>query len=188
MSFNNRALIYEVINPFNFHEKQVEEVIKLAESDSGKYISSPDNQFRIIKHRKWFIISPVTALDSKNIVIERDDKQILFAQGTLTIESTLNLKPSTLNNIATLDAKEIKFPLLLRKWKEGDYFYPLGMRKKKKVARFLIDTKLSKPEKENTWVIESNKRICWIVGQRIDDRFKITANTKQVLQLNFSPK
>lgn len=188
MSFNNRALIYEVINPFNFHEKQVEEVIKLAESDSGKYISSPDNQFRIIKHRKWFIISPVTALDSKNIVIERDDKQILFAQGTLTIESTLNLKPSTLNNIATLDAKEIKFPLLLRKWKEGDYFYPLGMRKKKKVARFLIDTKLSKPEKENTWVIESNKRICWIIGQRIDDRFKITANTKQVLQLNFSPK
>ena len=188
MLYNNKALIYEIIHSFNFQEKQVEEVMKLADSDSGKYITSPDNQYRIIKHRLWFIISPVVATESLNIIIEEKDKQVLFALGSINIESTPSNKPSTSSDIATLDAKEIKFPLLLRKWKTGDYFYPLGMKKKKKVSRFLIDSKLSKIEKENTWIIESKQRICWIVGQRIDDRFKITSTTKEVLKLTYKSK
>ncbi|MBP7109860.1 MAG: tRNA lysidine(34) synthetase TilS [Chitinophagaceae bacterium] len=188
MSYKNKALIYEIIHPFNFQEKQVEELIKLANSDSGKYITSPDNLFRIIKHRLWFIISPVVATESVNIIIEENDKQVLFALGGISIESISNNKPSTSNDIATLDAKEIKFPLLLRKWKTGDYFYPLGMKKKKKISRFLIDSKLSKTEKENTWIVESKQRICWIVGHRIDDRFKITSTTKQVLKLTYQSK
>ena len=184
MQYNNKALIYEIIHRYNFQEKQVDEVIKLAESDSGKYISSPDNQFRIIRHRKWFIISPATAIESKNIIIETKDKDILFALGNLGIETTLNLQPSALNEIATLDSKEITFPILLRKWKTGDYFYPLGMKKKKKISRFLIDLKLSKTEKENVWVLESKQRICWVIGYRIDDRFKLTDNTKEVLKIS----
>lgn len=188
MLYNNKALIYEIIHSFNFQEKQVEEVIKLADSDSGKYITSPDNQYRIIKHRLWFIISPVFATESLNIIIEENDKQVFFSLGNLKIESTSSNKSSTSIDIATLDAKEIKFPLLLRKWKTGDYFYPLGMKKKKKVSRFLIDSKLSKIEKENTWIIESKQRICWIVGQRIDDRFKLTATTKEVLKLTYQSK
>lgn len=188
MLYNNKALIYEIIHSFNFQEKQVEEVIKLADSDSGKYITSPDNQYRIIKHRLWFIISPVFATESLNIIIEENDKQVFFSFGNLKIESTSSNKSSTSIDIATLDAKEIKFPLLLRKWKTGDYFYPLGMKKKKKVSRFLIDSKLSKIEKENTWIIESKQRICWIVGQRIDDRFKLTATTKEVLKLTYQSK
>lgn len=185
ISYNNKALIYEIIHPFNFQEKQVEELIKLAVSDSGKFITSPDNKYRIIKHRLWFIISPVVATESVNIIIGENDKELKVSFGSLSVEANSSLKLSTSKEIATLDAKEIKFPLLLRKWKTGDYFYPLGMKKKKKVSRFLIDSKLSKTEKENTWVIESQQRICWIVGQRIDDRFKITAKTKEVLKLTY---
>lgn len=183
MKYNNRALIYEIIRDYGFNEKQVDELIKLAVSESGKYMESPELQFRIIKHRHWFIISPSQSKSAANIVIEAKDKSVAFEGGMLHLELTNNTQPVSDKRVASLDAKEIKFPLLLRPWKTGDYFYPLGMTKKKKLSRFFMDQKLSKTEKENAWVIESNQRIIWVVGHRIDNRFKVTDKTTQVLKI-----
>ncbi|MCX6316237.1 MAG: tRNA lysidine(34) synthetase TilS [Bacteroidetes bacterium] len=184
LKYDNRALIYELISPYGFHEKQVEEVLKLAGSESGKYILAPGNEWRIIKHRLWFIISPVLPSASEAIIIEKDTNEVIFAGGALQLkEITDTTSISKDPHTALLDARHIEYPLLLRRWKTGDYFYPLGMRKKKKIGRFLIDLKLSKTEKENTWVIESKGRIIWVVGQRIDDRCKITDNTEQSVSI-----
>jgi len=124
---------------------------------------------------------------AQNILIEKDEKMILFENGILELESllTTNCKLQNTNSIACLDATEIKFPLLLRKWKQGDYFYPLGMKKKKKLSKFFIDLKLSKTDKEKVWVIEMNKKITWVIGYRIDDRFKLTDKTKNVIRLAY---
>lgn len=188
MKFNNRALIYDIIEEYGFGERQVEEVIKLAASESGRYILSPAKNFRLIRHRHWFIISPQhSAEGSDNIIIEKDDREVVFPGGTIIVKETASATPVADQLFACFSPEEIHFPLLLRRWKAGDYFYPLGMKKKKKVARFLIDQKLTKPQKENTWVLESNKRIVWVAGHRIDDRVKIKANTKKGLLLQFIP-
>ena len=183
LGYNNRALIYEIISEFGFGEKQIDEVLKLAESESGRYLDSPAFIYRLIKHRHWFIISPVQSAASGIIIIEQKDKTVGFEKGILHIAETNNQQPTNSNLTACLDSKEISYPLILRKWKQGDYFYPLGMKKKKKLSRFFIDSKLSKPAKEKIWVIESNKKIIWVVGHRIDERFKITDKTRSVLKL-----
>jgi len=178
------TIVYEIIKNYGFTSHQTGEVIALLESESGKYISSPSH--RIFKNRKWLIIAPNQTIAAANILIEENDNTIIFEQGTLQIAKLS--QPLTMNyelTTAQLDTAEIKFPLLLRKWKQGDYFYPLGMQKKKKLSRFFIDQKLSLTQKENVWVIESNKKILWIVGMRIDDRFKITPATKNILQITF---
>ncbi|WP_018615513.1 tRNA lysidine(34) synthetase TilS [Segetibacter koreensis] len=178
------TIIYEIIKDFGFTSTRVQEVIELLESETGKYISSSSH--RIIKNRNWLIISPNQSTEATNILIEEKDKKVMFSDGELSLEviesSTFQIPSS--NNTAALDCAEISFPLLLRKWKQGDYFYPLGMKKKKKLSRFFIDQKLSKTDKENVWVLEMNKKIIWIVGQRIDDRCKIQPSTKTVLKIS----
>jgi tRNA(Ile)-lysidine synthase len=181
LGYKNESLIYEIIKDYGFGEKQVDEVLKLANSESGHFIEN--DLYRIIRHRHWFIIAAKQTETSENIIIEVKDRTVLFPAGKLQIERTGNLKPEAVNSAAQLDAALIKFPLLLRKWKTGDYFYPLGMTKKKKLSRFFIDLKLSKIDKENIWVLEMNKKIIWVAGHRIDDRFKITNNTKVVLKI-----
>jgi tRNA(Ile)-lysidine synthase len=124
--------------------------------------------------------------EAANILIEATDKKIAFNAGELIFKvfDVGGFKITEDNSIAGIDLAEIAFPLLLRKCKQGDYFYPLGMKKKKKLSKFFIDQKLSKTDKENTWILEMNAKIIWIVGQRIDDRFKIKPSTKQVLKIS----
>lgn len=178
------STVYEIIREYGFHASQTGEVIDLLDSESGKYIQSSSH--RIIKNRKWLIIAPVEVEKSEIVVIDAVGNW-QFPNGHLQIETapTANCQLLTANSIACLDANEIKFPLLLRKWKQGDYFYPLGMKKKKKLSRFFIDQKLSKTDKEKVWVIEMDKKVIWIVGYRIDDRFKVMSKTQRVLKITF---
>lgn len=178
------SIVYELISNYHFSSSQTEEVIALLDSDTGKYVQSSTH--RIIKNRAWLIIAPLAADETGIIVIDRPGC-IDFAKGKLLIEEAMinSDQIPAANTIAVVDADLISFPLLLRKWKAGDYFYPLGMQKKKKLSRFFIDQKLSKTEKENIWVIEMDKKIVWIVGHRIDDRLKVTQNTSSVFRISF---
>ncbi len=83
------------------------------------------------------------------------------------------------------DLEKIKFPLYFRKWQHGDYFYPLGMNGKKKLSDFLIDIKIDRVQKEKIYVLtDSSDNILWVVPYRINDKYKISKNTKNVIKIN----
>lgn len=188
-----QTITWEIIEPFGFSAAQISEVIKLLDATNSGFIKSPSH--RIIKNRQWMIIAPIAQQESKHIVVEGIGVTS-FIEGEVAIslhditDVSNELSKSNLDNkqlgIEWLDAHAIQFPLLLRQWAVGDYFYPLGMSKKKKVAKFLIDARLSKIDKEKIWVLESNKKIIAIIGLRIDNRFRYTAATKQLLKLQFT--
>ena len=179
-----QTVIYEIIKDAGFTAMQVSEVEKLLQSDSGKYIKSASHV--ILLNRKWLIISPnISSTQFTNIIVEENANNILFEEGTLQIYPSA--KPEKFVGEAStvfIDAVNLAYPLMLRKWKTGDYFYPLGMTKKKKLSRFFIDQKLSLLQKEKCWVLESDKKIVWVIGYRIDERFKITSCSKQIVKLN----
>lgn len=180
------AVLHEILKPFNFTVGQEAEVWKIIDSESGKYVNSLTH--RVLKNRKWLIISPLQNEEQHILVIDHATQNISFTEGEITlIEKKPPFDIAADANHVLLDTRYIKFPLLLRKWKHGDYFYPLGMQKKKKLSRFFIDQKLSLFQKEKCFVIESDKKILWVVGYRIDDRFKVKPSTEIALQIIFLP-
>lgn len=175
-----QTILFELMQPLGFTSKQPAEALSLISSETGRYIASATH--RIFRNRNWLIIAPLSNMEAQHIIIG-EKGAVEFALGKLIIESA---EAQTINddlNTAFLDASEITFPLLLRPWRQGDYFYPLGMHKKKKLARFFIDQKLSATQKENVWVLEMNKKILWVIGMRIDNRFRITDKTSSALRI-----
>lgn len=187
------TITWEIIQPFGFTSHQITEVIKLLEAENSSSIRSATH--RIIKNRQWMIIAPLAQNEANHILMDGlgstsllDGELTLSKHDIATISNQLS-KTNTVDNstnIEWLDANAIQFPLLIRKWSAGDYFYPLGMTKKKKVAKFLIDARLSKTDKEKVWVIESNKKIIALLGLRIDNRFKYTSSTKELLKIQYT--
>ena len=131
------------------------------------------------------MIVPANDESAAHIVIDRECG-VAYPEGRIQI-NTKSLEGSehfvAPSGTECLDGKKIKFPLLLRKWKAGDYFYPLGMTKKKKLARFFIDQKLSKTAKEKVWVLVMDSQIICVVGHRIDNRFRMDDSTKKIFMI-----
>ena len=96
------------------------------------------------------------------------------------VQAMKGYKISKEKTLAQLDASKLKFPLKLRKWKQGDWFIPFGMRGKMKLSDYFINQKFSLLEKENVWILASGNDIVWIVGHRVDQRYAIGEKTKKV--------
>jgi tRNA(Ile)-lysidine synthase len=178
-----QTITYELMKDYGFQSTQTQEIIKLLDAQSGSSMSS--NTHHLIKNRNWMIIAPHQNDLVKHIVVDEHTDVVSYVHGTIQIKrlSAGSFVLPNSSSVAALDADKVAGSILLRQWKQGDYFYPLGMDKKKKLSKFFIDQKLSKTDKEKVWVVVSNQRIIWVVGYRIDNRFKVTATTKNVLLL-----
>lgn len=177
------TIVYELFKVYQYTAPQTKSLIVLMDADSGKYVESSTH--KTIKNREFLIITQLQTNEADFIAIDTLASPIKLSDRTLKFSSS---KLSTIfsddPNVTYVDAQKLEAPILLRRWKQGDYFYPLGMgMKKKKLSRFFIDAKIPLHEKEQCWVLESNKRIVWIAGMRLDERFKITDKTTEVLKI-----
>ncbi len=155
------------------------DILDLLTAMSGKEIRSRTH--RLIKDRKYLLLQEIQDSD-------RTDDEINIAEElaeppvNLKIESVQDIEEKN-NTILYVDKETLNHKLTVRKWKKGDYFYPLGMDGKKKVAKFFKDEKMDTVAKENQWILCCGEKIVWIIGRRADDRFKITSKTKKILKV-----
>lgn len=173
------ALLYELLHDFGF--TAWEDVSQLLEAQSGKQILSKTH--RLIKDRDHILLTELPQ-ESQNFVkvITKSETQI---ETPLKMSFIPTDKMGYLDtNTIYVDSDQLQYPLVLRKWEEGDRFQPFGMQGKKKLSKFFKDEKLSLASKENTWVLWTGNAIVWIVGLRADDRFKVTPNTKNILKIS----
>ena len=161
--------LHHVFYPFGFeHTADLEQLLS---AETGKQLFSKSH--RLLKNRNELLLSPISTVEVKTYPWD----------GVQALENPISLISTTEETAQSeliLDKEKLIFPLLLRKMKEGDYFYPSGMQGKKKLSKFFKDEKYSLLEKENQWLLCSGEDIVWIVGKRPDRRFLKTAETKQL--------
>jgi tRNA(Ile)-lysidine synthase len=176
-----KTLCYELFKPFGFTPGQVPHILSLLDAETGHYIVSGTH--RVIRNRNFLIVTTAPTEQADMLLVE--GVPCTITTGKYTYSFSIQAKPESIpadRETACIDLKGIDFPIILRKWRMGDYFYPFGMgMKKKKIARLLIDEKLALHEKEEVRVVECNKRIAWVSGLRPDERFKIKSTTEKVL-------
>lgn len=178
------TVLYELLQPYGFSSAVIEQVEEHLDSESGKQFYSETH--RLLKDREYIfiIINEQKCVKEYSIANEVTDITAPFRMTISKIVHDANFMVSKNNDCLHLDADKVVFPLTLRHWREGDVFFPFGMNKRKKISDFFIDNKFSILEKEQTWLLTSGNEIVWVVGYRPDNRYRITENTKTVIQFS----
>ena len=171
-------LLSEVLRKYGIKYEQCGRLLSILDGNVGKQFKS--DGFILLIDRENLIISATTNHSSKHQLIDSTTELINSKHRLTFVRSEIDVAIDTNENKAYLDLDKLKFPLVLRTWEEGDYFKPLGMKGKKKLSDFMIDTKIPLNLKKEQEVILSGDDIVWVVGKRIDDRYKLTDRTKHI--------
>lgn len=181
------AVLYELLKVYGFSRSVVEDIYSSLTKESGKVFFS--SSFRLIKDRDYLLFSPLVKEEIQEYILNGDEKEwigpIELSFESVVITTDFQIRKE--KNIAYFDADKLTFPLTLRKWQEGDWFIPFGMKGRKKLSDYFSDRKFSRLEKEQTWLLCSGDTIIWIVGERSDNRFCLDKMTKRALVVNFFP-
>ena len=176
-----KAYLFEILKKYGFTEWG--DLSELINAQSGKQVLSKTH--RLIKDRTHLLLSKIETNNTEQYQLTENLTAFENSNLHLTFETTEGTKQVTeTEKVVCIDKEMLKFPLTVRKWRNGDYFYPLGMQGKKKLSKFFKDEKISILEKEKTWLLcSANNEVIWIVGKRLDNRFKITESTTKTLKI-----
>jgi tRNA(Ile)-lysidine synthase len=177
---NYKAYLYQWLCKYGFTAWN--DVYDLVQSQTGKRIESEN--YILLKDRDYLLLSQKRMMDFETIVInsvtESTNFPLNFSFCNISNISNQN------KNIIFVEESKLQFPLIIRKWNEGDFFYPAGMQGKKKVSKYFKDEKFSQFQKEATWILESNSQIVWIIGHRADERFKPENTNQNIIQITYN--
>ncbi len=172
------TVLREKLKPFGFNN--VDDVVASFKLESGKeYFSSTH---RIVKDRNRLILEKIREKKENLFYINGKTKELIYPIH-IQLKQIDEFEEISNSLVAQLDRDKLKFPLKLRKWEEGDSFHPQGMKGKKKLSKFFKDEKYSLIDKENQWLLLSDDKIVWVLGKRLDERFKVTKNTSKILKV-----
>ena len=178
------TVLFELLYPYGFNASTVRNIYDSINGLSGKVFYS--EEYQVVKDRSFFFLTTRKKEDQISYTIGRG-QTIVNKPVKLEIESVKNISEINFyndSNVIYIDNSKIDYPLIVRKWAHGDKFVPFGMRGHKKISDFFVDNKLSIVEKENTYLLcTSSNKIIWIIGKRMDDRFKISDKTKDCLKI-----
>lgn len=178
------TILWKALQPYGFTGDTIQQLLQSA-TFSGKKFSSQHYTATIDRDR--ILLEKNNIEEVEEITINATDSTIHLRNGKIFLQQLTRLTKQfpTGNNEAIIDASKLKFPLLLRRWKPGDQFQPLGMTGFKKLSDFFIDNKVPVPVKHQTYLLESNNEIVWVIGHRIDHRYRITEETDKIVHLRY---
>jgi tRNA(Ile)-lysidine synthase len=161
-----QCLLYEAVAPLGFNASQVNDMMEALQGQSGKVFES--KEWRIVKDRTHLLIEEIKVPTPP--VLEQEE-----------LSSTPHFIIPKDKNTACLDANKLKGELHVRLCQPGDWFIPFGMKGKKLVSDFLTDQKKSISEKAQQYVLCCGNEVVWVIGERIDNRFRVDEDTKRVI-------
>lgn len=173
--------LYELFKGYGFG-KAMNDIVNLLKGLSGKELLSSTH--RLVKNRDCLLLDELVQTADSSYLIESGIEEITIPIH-LQIEE-VDAIIETSKNILYVDKDTLKYPLIVRKWQNGDYFYPFGMQGKKKLSKYFKDEKIDVLAKEKQWLLCSGEAIVWVIGKRADNRFKITKKTNKSLKLTFN--
>ena len=185
-SLPRNYVIYEILSStYGFKGDVVDALCHALDSDStGRRFYA--REWVAVVDRGNVVVSRIMEEDSCETLVEQRMQRAYAGGSALYFEyCSIDFIDSydLGDNVALIDADKLQFPMRLRRWKEGDWFVPLGMSGRKKLSDYLIDKKVSIAEKKRQFVLLSGDDIVWVVGRRLDDRFCITRTTENVLKI-----
>jgi len=180
---DNQAVMFELFRPFGITGALLKDLQKIISGRTGGQLFTGTH--RIIRNRNEIVITEDLKEVNESFIISSlyglRRSPLIESVKTVTIKE--GFKISSDPQMAYLDVRKISFPLIIRKWEKGDFFCPFGMTRKKKLSDYFIDRKFSRVQKEKAFIMESEGKIVWIIGEKIDNRFRITSSTKKALVL-----
>lgn len=171
------AVLFQLLSHYGF--TAWDDIYKLPQAQSGKEITSSTH--RLLKNRDYLIITVIKVDVARSYHWHKGEGNIKGDFGELSIGEGAVVTNLSKKEIV-VDTASLHYPLTIRKWKDGDYFYPYGMKGKKKLSKYFKDEKLSLIAKEKVWLLCSDNDVLWVIGYRADDRFKVTDTTQETIK------